>query len=282
MQSYAPPFKPKRFNVGSLPFLFAELIFGWVYFTFVVIWIPAQFASGQVKTAIIELLFFHLFFILAQVSFFMTTFTDPGEIPEGFMENHEMEDNVSSSSSTGLIVTVTETKKKGEKRRCNKCSKAKPDRTHHCSACKRCILKMDHHCPWVNNCVGFFNYKFFVLFLSWTVILGVFVAACLVEPCFSDHRDPFLFVTFILGIAFGIGLGLFTITHYAYLFMNQTTIEVMEKKTNLYVGNLYNLGAYRNFTEVFGDNFLLWFVPVYTTKGNGLSFSTKNTPVTYV
>ncbi|KAK7110934.1 palmitoyltransferase ZDHHC16-like [Littorina saxatilis] len=47
---------------------------------------------------------------------------------------------------------------------CKKCISPKPPRSHHCSICKRCILKMDHHCPWLNNCVGYYNHRYFFLF----------------------------------------------------------------------------------------------------------------------
>lgn len=85
-------------------------------------------------------------------SFFTTVFTDPGQVPLYW----------------GFYLDAPEHK---NRRFCLICHIFKPERCHHCSACNRCVLNMDHHCPWIVNCVGFYNRKFFILTLSYALIV---------------------------------------------------------------------------------------------------------------
>jgi hypothetical protein len=40
----------------------------------------------------------------------------------------------------------------------------------HCDTCNVCIAKLDHHCPWMGKCIGQFNMKWFVLFITTCMI----------------------------------------------------------------------------------------------------------------
>ena len=43
------------------------------------------------------------------------------------------------------------------------------------SVSERCILNMDHYCPWMRNCVGYYNYRYFVLFLFYMTLGALYV-----------------------------------------------------------------------------------------------------------
>jgi len=42
--------------------------------------------------------------------------------------------------------------------------------------CKACVQKFDHHCVWLNQCVGLYNYRFFLGFLFLHAILCTYGA----------------------------------------------------------------------------------------------------------
>ncbi|GAM27576.1 hypothetical protein SAMD00019534_107520 [Acytostelium subglobosum LB1] len=75
--------------------------------------------------------------------------TDPGSPSLGTKgHDYDIEEDVSSSSSTGepLTITVYSDSITSDWSYCKKCQQPKPPRCHHCNVCNKCVLKMDHHC----------------------------------------------------------------------------------------------------------------------------------------
>lgn len=44
-----------------------------------------------------------------------------------------------------------------------------PPRSFHCTHCNACILKRDHHCFFSDSCIGFYNQRFFILYIVYMV-----------------------------------------------------------------------------------------------------------------
>jgi len=193
------------------------------------------------------------------VSYLRCVFTDPGSVPT------DVKFNTFERKYENGVETVRE---------CKICNGLKPDRAHHCRTCQTCVLKMDHHCPWVNNCVGYRNYKYFILFLSYTSFLCLYYMAC-TTPLFFNFSDIqklttdqlHVLIVYFVCISFGLGLLCFSIQHIQLTLQNKTTIESFDKKMD--IGNPYDLGKSLNFEQVFGNKFYLWLLPIFTGTGNG-------------
>ena len=55
--------------------------------------------------------------------------------------------------------------------KCKSCQILRPETSHHCVDCHFCVLDRINHCPWMNNCIGLFNKKIYLLFCLYSVIL---------------------------------------------------------------------------------------------------------------
>lgn len=170
------------------------------------------------------------------------------------------------------------------------CNVFKPERCHHCSACNRCVLNMDHHCPWINNCVGFWNRKYFMLLLVYVLATTYYVAITMSYDFYisikweldsyyftqTSVRDQnLLFKSSLIQICFLIncligGLMTFFLRFHIYImFANKTTIENLEKKGQKYQ-SIFDIGGVNNFYQVFGTNPWLWPFPMFMGSGKPL------------
>lgn len=231
------------------------LIIG-IYFCYVSGFLMTLPAEATVVPSIV----FHFTFVIFLWSYFNSTTTDPGSIPENFeqaIEELEAREGFNEGDYKDAKVSM-----------CKKCKVKRPPRTHHCSLCNRCVLRMDHHCPWIGNCIGYKNHRFFVQFLAYGALtcfnLGI---SCVCALQAADGFSIYNLIGLVSGFAVALTLLGLLIFHLYLLFTNQTTIEMDPgKKTNVFDTG----SAKENIAQVIGKNCLGWLFPLrmkYTVDG---------------
>ncbi|CAB4006986.1 palmitoyltransferase ZDHHC15-like [Paramuricea clavata] len=274
--------------VQWFPVLVIFSIVVWSYYAYVVVLCVGTVDDNVEK--VVYILFYHVFFVLFVWSYWKTILTSPGRIPLQFHLSPTDQQNLNEAENPNSVLETIARKlpvqtltHSNTVRYCEVCHVVKPDRSHHCSMCKTCRLKMDHHCPWVNNCVGFRNYKFFLLFLFHAILYTFFIAMTTLQYFIKiwTHiskggagRLHILFLFFI-SIMFSISLWTLLGYHIYLVTVNRSTLESM-RPTVFRVGGAdkhgFNLGARNNIIQVFGKRRWLWCLPIYTSVGDGVVY----------
>ncbi|KAF8021579.1 hypothetical protein BT93_G1893 [Corymbia citriodora subsp. variegata] len=226
----------------SIPIFAVFLLMGFVYYVtlFVSIedWVGLRSSDGSFHASVFSFLAFYSLF-----SFFVCVLTDPGRVPSSYVP--DVEDRELSDQEFRRNVK--------HQRKCEICSTYKPQRCHHCRTCRRCVLRMDHHCQWINNCVGYWNYKAFFILVFFATVASIYSMVVCGTP--------------VLGLS--MILGSLLCWHIYLMANNMTTIEYyggvrarwLARKSGQGYRHPFNLGVYRNVTSVLGPNMLKWFLP---------------------
>ncbi|XP_049817083.1 palmitoyltransferase ZDHHC15B isoform X2 [Aethina tumida] len=281
--------------VKWFPVLFIVAFVIWSYYAYV-IQLCFLTVDSTIKQ-ILYLMFYHVSFFMFCWSYWQTIFTDIGRVPTKFKipdgdfeaimgETDSPEVQNTILSNIARFLPISNVTAGGGFRFCEKCRVIKPDRAHHCSVCGVCVLKMDHHCPWINNCVSFTNYKYFVLFLGYALLYCLYVSLTSLPYFISFWRGELQGVSrfhilflFFVAIMFGVSL-MSLFSYHCYLVSeNRTTLEAFHPPNFRGVGPDkygFHIGRYNNFQEVFGDDLRTWFLPIQTSSGDGIQYPLRS------
>lgn len=208
-----------------------------------------------------------------------------------------------------FVAEIIKARQKRLRTICSICKVYKPPRSQHCMSCNRCYLKTDHHSYYVDICFGWHNYKYLILFLICNTIFCACTTIPLVlDLVFEDLRNlvmlHYIIYCFIFGLQFFISV--FMLSKNVFLIWNNETkienaaISDFLKKNDYTAANKvfqegmlaeesgaydielhdidrksvnpYNISPYSNFVAVFGEDYKQWFLPTFTSTGDGISF----------
>ena len=285
--------------LGSVMVLIVLSLIGLTYYTTVVlVYGPlasnAEPDSSEGRFATGVLVVYHALILMVLWSYFACVLTEPGRVPDGWTPPPEDEEEAGAHKSNSEKL----------RRFCRKCTAWKPERCHHCSVCGRCVLKMDHHCVWVANCVGAYNYKFFLLFLVYTFVATVFDAVVLLSNFvdffkdlqaggggggdtgrnadgsersplddiasneeMSETRNGGVVAAVFVTFVLDVAFAaslLGFIIMHANLNLSNMTTIEMYEKKKTLPWR-YNRGSRKNFTEVFGVSWWWWWIPAHSS-----------------
>uniref|UniRef100_A0A6I8SJY0 Palmitoyltransferase n=1 Tax=Xenopus tropicalis TaxID=8364 RepID=A0A6I8SJY0_XENTR len=273
-----------------IPVFLVAVMFVGSYYIFVVE--LCFYTVTSIAERVTLLVIYNILFAMFLWSYIVAVSTCPATPPERFHFSQRMKELIAFGNTTGEFGELIRNAAKqhpihtltheGNIRLCDKCLLIKPDRCHHCRDCNTCVLKFDHHCPLLNNCVGFSNYKTFLLVVLYGCLYFAFGAAA--SLCYmimfwtgaipdSPTKIPILVMfcifTFILLLLFP-----FQVFHCHVAGRNRSTIEHCYSSftRNGLSRDTFSLGFWQNLKQVLGDKKKWWLIPINTRLGDGYLF----------
>ncbi|CAL1539496.1 unnamed protein product [Lymnaea stagnalis] len=285
--------------LGWVPVISIILIMFWTYYVYVIV--LCLFTSQILGEKIILLTAIHPLLFMMMWCLYRACFTAPRSPPARYYLDEAEWSKLSydfnwKKDKTTMdelrlrleLKTTAAESGYGIPHYCYYCKLLKPDRCHHCSKCNTCVLKMDHHCPWLNNCVGFHNYKYFLQFLGYvtfSIIFVIFTSLRFVIEFFgamymnsgstTDVNGAQIVAMVFVDAIVALTISPLLILHRDLIHHNVTTLE--NTRPVAWLGqrpdyHTFDLGPKENFLQVFGDRKLCWFFPLFSSRGNGLTF----------
>jgi DHHC palmitoyltransferase len=198
-----------------------------------------RFSTHQLfnLTTTISLTSLHAVLVLMTIwSYFQVLLKDPGNLP---LPHKLTKKEIAALEEGGLSILPPSRieilskefytcEPDGSPKYCQICQIYCPTRTSHCRETDRCVVKFDHYCPMLSSAIGVGNYKYFINFVFWTLLLTIYLQVTGFLCLFTVQVNGwFIFLVTMASIMAGFGILPLFIGQMFYIMNGVTTTEVL-------------------------------------------------------